>query len=64
MSEIVIPPSFTLVKAKVNYRRNIVYKLCLKGLKQNQIAKKLGVSLSTIEKDFRAIREGGSFGQE
>jgi len=62
LTEIVIPPSFSLIKDKVNCRRKIVYKLCLKGLKQSEIAKKLRVSLSTIEKDFRAIREENYFG--
>lgn len=61
MTEIIIPPSFSLIKDKVNCRRKIVYKLCLKGLKQGEIAKKLRVSLSTIEKDFRAIRERDYF---
>jgi len=59
MSELIIPPSFSIMKDKVNYRRKIVYKLCVKGLKQKEIAQKLGVSLSTIEKDFRSFREGG-----
>lgn len=59
MSKIVIPPSFSVVKDKVNCRRKIVYKLCVKGLKQKEIAQKLRVSLSTIEKDFRSFRESG-----
>ena len=57
MSELVIPPSFSLVKDKAKYRQKLVYKFCVKGLKQKEIALKLGCSLSTIEKDFRALRE-------
>lgn len=58
MSELVIPLSFSLVKDKMNFRRKIVYKLCVRGLKQKEIASELNCSLSTIEKDFRALREG------
>lgn len=57
MSELVIPRDFSLVKDKVNYRRKLVYTLCLKGLKQKEIAGKLRVSISTVEKDFHALRE-------
>ncbi len=59
MTKLTIPPSFSVVKDKVNYRRKLVYRLCVKGLKQKEIAVKIGVSLSTIEKDFRSFREGG-----
>ncbi len=57
MSELTIPRSYLLVKDKVNYRRKLVYTLCLKGLKQKEIAGKLRVSISTVEKDFHVLRE-------
>jgi len=59
MNELVIASRLSLVKDKVRYRRDIVYQLCVSGLKQKEIASKLNCSLSTIEKDFRFIREGG-----
>ena len=57
MSESFIP--FSLVKDKVECRRRIVFKLAVKGLQQKEISKKLHCCLSTIEKDFHAIRKGG-----
>jgi len=47
----------SLVKDKVHYRRKIVCQLCLKGHSQQQIAQKIGCSISTIEKDFKSLRE-------
>ena len=47
----------SLVKDKVNYRRKRVYKLAMLGLQQKEIADKIHCSLSTIEKDFRFLRE-------
>jgi len=46
----------TLMKQKVLYRRNIVKKYAKKKMKQSEIAKKLDVSLSTIEKDMLVLR--------
>jgi transposase len=54
----------SLVKDKVHYRRKIVYELCLNGQKQQQIAKRIGCSVSTIEKDFRALRDKRSIKSE
>jgi len=45
----------TLMKQKVLSRRKIVKKYAKQNIKQNQIAKKLGVSLSTIEKDLLVL---------
>lgn len=45
-----------VVQDKVSGRRNQVRKLLLEGYKQNEIAQKLGSSLSTVEKDIRVIR--------
>ena len=42
---------------KRKYRQNKVIKLFLNGDKQNEIASKLCCSLSTIEKDIKALRE-------
>jgi len=42
----------TLMKQKVLSRRKLVKKYCKQKLKQPQIARKLNVSLSTIEKDM------------
>ena len=47
----------SLVKDKVSYRRKRVYKLAMLGLQQKEIADKIHCSLSTIEKDFRFLRE-------
>ena len=49
----------SLIKDKVRYRRAIVVKLSLKGHNQNEIALKIGCSVSTIEKDFHFLREKG-----
>ena len=43
---------------KRKYRQKKVIKLFLNGDKQNEIASKLCCSLSTIEKDIKALREG------
>ena len=43
---------------KRKYRQKKVIKLLLNGDKQNEIASKLRCSLSTIEKDIKALREG------
>ena len=45
----------TLMKQKVLSRRKIVKKCAKQNMKQRQIAKKLGVSLSTIEKDLLVL---------
>ena len=42
----------TLMKQEVLSRRKIVKKYAKQNMKQRQIAKKLGVSISTIEKDL------------
>ena len=42
---------------KRKYRQKKVIKLLLNGDKQNEIASKLCCSLSTIEKDIKALRE-------
>ena len=42
---------------KRKYRQKKVIKLLLNGDKQNEIASKLRCSLSTIEKDVKALRE-------
>ncbi|MBT5842968.1 MAG: hypothetical protein HOK63_00370 [Thaumarchaeota archaeon] len=47
----------SLVKDKVQYRRKRVFKLAVLGLQQKEIADKIRCSLSTIEKDFRFLRE-------
>ena len=47
----------SLVKDKVKYRRERVFKLAMSGLHQKEIADKIHCSLSTIEKDFRFLRE-------
>ena len=43
---------------KRKYRQNKVIKFLLNGDKQHEIASKLCCSLSTIEKDIKALREG------
>ena len=49
----------SLINDKVRYRRVMVVKLSLKGHKQREIANQIGCSLSTVEKDFRFLREKG-----
>ncbi len=49
----------SLIKDKVRYRRARIIELSLKGHKQTEIALKIGCSVSTIEKDFRFLREKG-----
>ena len=44
-------------REKRKYRQNKVIKFLLNGDKQNEIASKLSCSLSTIEKDIKALRE-------
>lgn len=51
----------TLVKDKIIYRRKRVFLLAIRGLTQKEISKMINCSLSTIEKDFNAIREGEIF---
>jgi len=46
----------TLMKQKVLSRRKIVKKYAKKKMKQTEIAKKLNVSLSTIEKDILVLK--------
>jgi len=46
----------TLMKQKILSRRKIVKKYAKKKMKQTEIAKKLNVSLSTIEKDMLVLR--------
>jgi len=46
----------TLIKEKILNRRKIVKKFTKQKMKQEDIAKKLGCSLSTIEKDMLALR--------
>ena len=43
---------------KRKYRQKKVIKLLLNGDKQHEIASQLRCSLSTIEKDIKALREG------
>ena len=45
----------TLMKQKILSRRKIVKKYAKQNIKQSQIAKKLGVSLFTIEKDLLVL---------
>jgi len=51
----------SLIKDKVNYRRAHVIKFALDGRKQKEIAEEIHCSVSTIEKDFHAIRNKGGF---
>ena len=46
----------TVEQEKVEYRRKRVYLLKNQGCKNQHIAEKIGVSLSTIEKDLKEIR--------
>jgi len=46
----------TLMKQKVKSRRKLVQKYAERNMKQIQIARKLKVSLSTIEKDLLILR--------
>ncbi len=46
----------TLMKQKILSRRKIVKKYAKKKMKQTEIAQKLNVSLSTIEKDMIVLR--------
>lgn len=47
----------TPLEDKVSFRRNQIKKLLQEGYKQKEIAQKLGSSLSTVEKDVKAIRK-------
>jgi len=47
---------FTATKEKIDERRKRVYTLDLQGFSNKEIAKDLGVSLSTIEKDLKYMR--------
>ena len=55
-SEIFSAKTPTLMKHKVLSRRKIVKKYAKQKMKQTQIARKLNVSLSTIEKDMLVLR--------
>ncbi len=55
-SEIFSVKTPTLMKQKVLSRRKLVKKYAKQKMKQNQIARKLNVSLSTIEKDMLVLR--------
>jgi len=46
----------TLMKQKVRNRRKLVKKYVTQKIRQTEIAKKLDVSLSTIEKDIAVLR--------
>ena len=46
----------TIIKEKIESRRKIVKKYTKQKMTQSQIAKKLDVSLSTIEKDILVLR--------
>ena len=54
--EIFSSKTSTLIKQKVQNRRKIVKKYANQKMKQEEIAKQLDVSLSTIEKDFAVLR--------
>ena len=47
-------------REKRKYRQNKVIKFLLNGDNQHEIASKLCCSLSTIEKDIKALRESAS----
>ena len=51
------PGNFLASRDKRKYRQNKVIKFLLNGDKQHEIASKLCCSLSTIEKDIKALRE-------
>ena len=44
------------IKENIEKRRNLVYQLSLQGYSNNEIARQLQVSLSTIEKDLHHMR--------
>ena len=54
--EIFSPKTPTLMKQKVRNRRKLVKKYAEQKMRQAEIAKKLDVSLSTIEKDIVVLR--------
>lgn len=47
----------SIMQEKIKYRRKTVNQFRLRGYTNQQIAEKIGASLSTIEKDLEAIRE-------
>lgn len=49
--------SDSIIDEKVSYRRKRVNQLRLMGYTNQQISKKIGCNLSTIEKDLKAIRK-------
>ena len=55
-SEIMSVKTPTLMKEKVLNRRKLVKKFATQKMKQNKIAQKLNVSVSTIEKDMLVLR--------
>ena len=46
------------IEDKIRYRRDKVTKLLSEGCTQLEISNKIHCSLSTIEKDIKALREG------
>ena len=46
-----------IMRDKKNYRRKRLLELLSQGYTQREISKKIGCSLSTIEKDLKEIRE-------
>ncbi len=55
-AEIMSARTPTLMKQKVLGRRKFVKKYAKQKMKQSQIARKLNVSLSTVEKDMQLLR--------
>lgn len=47
----------SIIDDKRHFRRQKIIKLGLKGHTQLQIAEKLGISLSTVKREFYAIRK-------
>ena len=47
----------TIQQEVIEYRRKKVYQLKVQGYSNQQIADKIGVCLSTIEKDLKVIRK-------
>jgi len=48
--------AITIEQEKIRYRRKQVYLLKIRRYKNQEIANKVGVSLSTIEKDLKELR--------
>ena len=47
----------SIIGEKRHFRRKIIIKLGLKGCTQSQIASELGLSLSTVKREFHTIRK-------